>query len=98
MGVHIAAGDNNFCVAPEMSDPDELLALGRKEELFKEHAEPVIRSIVRAKIVRGGNGRFQREDAEDICQTIHVQLLDRLKEMGSGGVRNFIGYVKTTAR
>ncbi len=54
---------------------DELLA-----QLINEHAEPVIKNVIRYKLHLSPRRATQREEADDLCQEALLQLLARLRQ------------------
>jgi DNA-directed RNA polymerase specialized sigma24 family protein len=84
------------------SDRTEARAL--METLVCQHAEPLIRRIVRFKLESARHAqdhRSQRADVDDVCSTALYNLLARLERVKGGDdepeVRNFTGYAAVTA-
>jgi RNA polymerase sigma factor (sigma-70 family) len=84
-----------FVLARDEGASQELLA-----QLIVDHAEPIIRKIVRSKLrLPAGTSSESRssEDAEDMRSEVMVQLLSRLSELkenpGEKSINNFQGYV-----
>src|SRR6266436_4549106 len=95
-------------VEPRGSDPalqpfflarDEAEADGLLSALLADHAEPIIRGIVRRKLSHSpvDSSAARGEDIEDIQSEALVQLLARLKRLRAehdlNGIADFPGYV-----
>jgi DNA-directed RNA polymerase specialized sigma24 family protein len=105
MGIKSRASENTdpllhpYLQAEEESEAKHLL-----EKLIADHAQPLVREIVRSKLparsmVRTAGGSVQEMD--DVCDEVVVQLLGRLRELRYGpdgtAIANFSGYVATVA-
>jgi len=79
-------------------DPDAATLL---ERLLQEHAQPLIRDVVKFKVLSFGGSRQSSAEQQDICHDVIAQLLARLREMkanpGLPSIDNFRGYVATSA-
>lgn len=85
---------------PFVRERDEAVSQQLLTHLVVDHAEPIIRNIVKHKLrVPAGFSSDSRsgEDAEDMRSEVLVQLLSRLSELrekpGEKGINNFPGYV-----
>jgi DNA-directed RNA polymerase specialized sigma24 family protein len=85
---------------PFVQASDEAASQQLLTQLIVDHAEPIIRNIVKHKLrVPAGFGSESRsgEDAEDMRSEVLVQLLSRLSELranpGEKHINNFQGYV-----
>ena len=79
---------------------DELLGL-----IMGGYAQPLVRRIVRFKLVSGAGptgGDPAAADIDDVCQVVHHSVLahlNRLKQgADTGAISNFLGYVSMTAQ
>ena len=99
--------------APENTDPllhpflqaeDESEAKHLLDELIADHAQPLVREIVRSKLparrtVLTEGGSLQEMD--DVCGEVVVHLLGRLRQLrdhpDGTAIANFSGYVATVA-
>src|SRR5262245_42158167 len=89
-----------FLNSTDDSESDRLL-----QQLVCEHAEPLIRQIVRFKLTKGGWAReYQETDFEDIWGDIVVKVIKRLRESKSdpngkqiGNLRNYIAAMSYNA-
>jgi len=85
---------------PFIQATDEAVSQQLLEQLVVDHAEPVIRNIVRHKLrVSAGSSSDSRsgEDAEEMRSEVMLQLLSRLGELKENPnekyINNFQGYV-----
>src|SRR5215207_137498 len=62
-------------LAPGDERADELLS-----RLIDEHAEPVIKGVIRYKLHLNSYRATQRAEADDLCQEALLQLLARLRQ------------------
>lgn len=71
----------------------------RLAELISQHAEPIIRQVVKSKFQ--DDWQFLRQELEDVVNSVIVALLIELQELKDNGrreaIRNFNGYVATLA-
>jgi RNA polymerase sigma factor (sigma-70 family) len=87
----------SFLDAADDAQAELLLA-----KIISDHAAPLIRNIVRYKIiVTGRNQRHDAEDAEDVCSTAILGLLGRLQGRRQNNneqpIMNFRSYVAAIA-
>jgi RNA polymerase sigma factor (sigma-70 family) len=80
-------------------DPESAATL--LERLFEDYAQPLIRDVVKFKLLSFGRSRESSAEQQDICHEVILQLLARLREMkadpGVPGIDNFRGYVAASA-
>ena len=78
----------------ERDDGESELLLAK---IISDHAGPLIRNIVRYKIIVGGRNQSSAQDAEDVCSTAILGLLARLKTYrrnnSEPSIMNFRSYV-----
>src|SRR4051794_41069384 len=74
------------------------------EKLVCEHAQPLIKQIIRSKLrvyPRRADDHREMQDSEDINNEITLQLLKRLREFKANpadeDLSNFLGYVAVIA-
>jgi RNA polymerase sigma factor (sigma-70 family) len=99
-----AFAQNDALLLPWLHSADEAESERLLAHLVAEHAEPVIRQIIRSRLryhtdYRGSAS--ERQDADDACSEAFVRLLERLKECRSHpaekAIGNFRGFVAVTA-
>jgi RNA polymerase sigma factor (sigma-70 family) len=82
-----------------VQDPESATTL--LERLLQDHAQPLIRDVVKFKLLSFGGWRESSAEQQDICHEVVLQLLARLREMranpGLPGIANFRGYVASSA-
>lgn len=70
----------------------------RLEEVLAGHARPLVRTIVRHRLL--GRGDWKGREVEDVEAEVLMRLverLDRLRHDGSDAIGDFMGYVATCA-
>jgi DNA-directed RNA polymerase specialized sigma24 family protein len=90
---------------PFLQAEDESEAQRLLEQVIAEHAQPLVREIIRSKLHAArpaSTGTIALPEAEDVCNEVVVQLLSRLRDLrdgseGHGAITNFRGYVATVA-
>ena len=82
----------------ERDDGESELLLAK---IISDHAGPLIRNIVRYKIIVGGRNQSSVQDAEDVCSTAILGLLARLQRYRQNNsepsIMNFRSYVAAIA-
>ena len=95
--------DIDGLLLPLLGAPDEMKSRDLLSELIHEHAEPIIKSIIKYKLrlVYAARYRGQAQEAEDICSNAVLSLLARLQEFkddpSQRPIRNFRNYAATVA-
>jgi DNA-directed RNA polymerase specialized sigma24 family protein len=88
---------------PLLQASDEAHAEQLTEHLLTQHAEPIVRNIIRTKLRQELQepGRSFFQEAEDVYHEVFVQLLSRLAQFrrvpGEKPIQNFCSYVAVTA-
>jgi RNA polymerase sigma factor (sigma-70 family) len=89
---------------PFLRAEDESEAQRLLEQLIAEHTQSLVREVIRSKLHPArpvSTGTVGPQEAEDVCNEVVVQLLNRLRDLRdgleAGGIANFRGYVATMA-
>jgi DNA-directed RNA polymerase specialized sigma24 family protein len=102
--VTLIATEPEILLEQWLGEPDSERALPLLNLLIGDHAEPLVRRIVRFKLASAGDrggGAIPPADADDVCGTALCDLLARLDRVKAAGtlpaLRSFSGYVAVTA-